>query len=66
MRTYVFEGTMTALTSISHIGETHGINAKLRREKIVQPDGTVEEIPVIYGVVRGYEQTCGTEWRAAW
>jgi CRISPR type IV-associated protein Csf2 len=49
MHTYIFEGTMTALTSISHIGETHGINAKLRREKIVQPDGTVEEIPVISG-----------------
>jgi CRISPR type IV-associated protein Csf2 len=49
MRTYVFEGIMTALTSISHIGETHGINAKLRREKVVQPDGTVEEIPIISG-----------------
>lgn len=49
MRTYIFEGTMTALTSISHIGETHGINAKLRREKVVQPDGSVEEIPIISG-----------------
>ena len=49
MHTYVFEGTMTALTSISHIGETYGINAKLRREKIVQPDGSVEEIPIISG-----------------
>jgi len=49
MHTYVFEGVMTALTSISHIGETHGINAKLRREKVVQPDGSVEEVPVISG-----------------
>jgi CRISPR type IV-associated protein Csf2 len=49
MHTYVFEGIMTALTSISHIGDTHGINAKLRREKIVQPDGTVEEVPIISG-----------------
>lgn len=49
MHTYIFEGQLTALTSISHIGETHGINAKLRREKIVQPDGTVEEIPIISG-----------------
>lgn len=49
MKTYVFEGTMTALTSISHIGETFGVNARLRREKIVQPDGSVEEIPVISG-----------------
>ena len=49
MQTYVFEGIMTALTSISHIGETYGINAKLRREKIVQLDGSVEEVPVISG-----------------
>jgi len=49
MNTYVFEGTLTALTSISHIGDTHGINAKLRREKVVQTDGSVEEIPVISG-----------------
>jgi len=49
MRTYIFEGVMTALTSISHIGQTHGIHSKLRREKIVQPDGSVEEVPVISG-----------------
>jgi CRISPR type IV-associated protein Csf2 len=49
MHTYVFEGVMTALTSISHIGETFGINAKLRREKVIQKDGTVEEIPIISG-----------------
>lgn len=49
MRTYVFEGIMTALSSISHIGETCGINAKLRREKVVQADGSVEEVPVISG-----------------
>lgn len=49
MKTLVFEGTVTALTSISHIGDTFGINAKLRREKIVQPDGAVEEVPIISG-----------------
>lgn len=49
MHTYVFEGVMTALTSISHIGESYGINSRLRREKVVQPDGSVEEIPVISG-----------------
>lgn len=54
MHTYLFEGVMTALTSISHIGETFGINARLRREKVVQPDGSVEEIPVISGnAIRG-------------
>lgn len=40
---------MTALTSISHIGDTFGVNAKLRREKVVQEDGTVEEVPMISG-----------------
>lgn len=49
MRTLVFEGTMTALTSISHIGNTHGIHSKLRREKVAQPDGTIEEVPIISG-----------------
>lgn len=49
MHTYVFEGVMTALTSISHIGDTFGVNAKLRREKVIQADGTVEEVPIISG-----------------
>jgi len=49
VHTYVFEGEMIALTSISHIGNTHGIHSKLRREKIAQPDGTVEEVPIISG-----------------
>jgi len=54
MRTLVLEGTVTALSSVSHIGETLGVNQKLRREKIVQPDGRVEEVPVISGnSVRG-------------
>ncbi len=56
---YQFEGVVTALSSISHIGETHGINAKLRREKIVTPDG-IEEIPVISGnSVRGQLRDLG-------
>ena len=49
MHSYVFEAVVTALTSISHIGESHGINSMLRRERIVQPSGAVEEIPVISG-----------------
>lgn len=40
---------MTALTSISHIGDTYGINAKLRREKVIQQDGGIEEVPIISG-----------------
>jgi CRISPR type IV-associated protein Csf2 len=54
MHSYIFEGQMTALTSISHIGDSFGINTKLRREKVVQPDGAVEEVPVISGnAIRG-------------
>ena len=49
MKTYQFSGVVTALSSISHIGESYGVNAKLRREKIIQPDGSVEEVPVISG-----------------
>jgi CRISPR type IV-associated protein Csf2 len=49
MKTLIFEGTMTALTSISHIGDSHGVNSKLRREKVIQPDGSVEEVPIISG-----------------
>lgn len=49
VKTLVFEGRVTALTSISHIGRTYGTHSKLRREKIVQPDGTVEEVPIISG-----------------
>ncbi len=54
MHTYIFEGEITALTSISHIGDTLGVNAKLRREKVIQPSGTTEEIPIVSGnAIRG-------------
>jgi CRISPR type IV-associated protein Csf2 len=50
MTTYTFEGKITALSSISHGGgESFGINQKLRREKFVQPDGSVRDVPVISG-----------------
>lgn len=49
MKTYVFEGVVTALTSVSHIGNTHGVNSKLRREKVAQVDGSVEVVPIISG-----------------
>lgn len=50
-----FEGIVTALTSIYHGGgQSFGVNSLLRREKFVQPGGTVEEVPVISGnAVRG-------------
>lgn len=60
MKTYLLEGTMTALSSVSHIGETHGITALLRREKIAQPDGSVTEVPVISGnSIRGILRDVG-------
>jgi hypothetical protein len=50
MKTYLFEGQTTALSSISHNGGGNfGISTKLRREKFIQPDFSVEEIPVISG-----------------
>ena len=53
MRTEWYAGVVTALSSISHIGPDvgagQGVTSYLRREKFVQPDGTVEEIPVISG-----------------
>lgn len=49
MQTILFEGVMTAITSISHIGDSHGVNSKLRREKVIQPNGSVEEVPIISG-----------------
>lgn len=48
--TYELSGVMTALSSIIHSGgESLGITTKLRREKFVQPDGSVEEVPVLSG-----------------
>lgn len=50
MRSLTFEGTVTALSSITHNGgESFGISSKFRREKIVQPDGSVEEVPLVSG-----------------
>jgi len=49
-QTIEWSGVVTALSSIYHGGgQSIGINSKLRREKFVQPDGTVEEVPVISG-----------------
>lgn len=50
MKTYSFDGRVTALSSITHNGgQSYGINQLLRREKFVQPDWSIEEIPVISG-----------------
>jgi len=50
METYRFRGIVTAISSITHNGgQSFGTESKLRREKLVQPDGTVEEVPVLSG-----------------
>jgi CRISPR type IV-associated protein Csf2 len=61
MQTYEFHGTITALSSICHNGgQSFGINSKLRRERFVQPDGSVEEVPVISGnAIRGILRDAG-------
>lgn len=41
---------MTALTSLAHNGgQSFGVTALFRREKVAQPDGTVEEVPILSG-----------------
>lgn len=61
MRTLIFQGQVTAVTSLSHNGgESYGINSKLRREKFVLPDLTTEEIPVVSGnSIRGVLRDVG-------
>lgn len=50
MKTYILEGIVTALSSITHNGgEKNGTVTQLRREKFVQQNGKAIEIPVISG-----------------
>ena len=50
MKTYIIEGIVTALSSISHNGgEVNGVVSQLRREKYTQKNGEPIEIPVISG-----------------
>jgi CRISPR type IV-associated protein Csf2 len=61
MHSIQWDGVMTALSSISHNGgQSFGVTSKLRREKMVQPDGTVEDVPVISGnALRGMLRDVG-------
>lgn len=61
MRSYILEGEVTALSSISHNGGEHnGITTMLRREKFVQPNGTVKKVPAISGnSIRGVLRDIG-------
>lgn len=61
VQSYRFQGTMTALSSITHFGDSvGGTEQVLRREKVSQPDGSVTEVPVISGNSwRGQLRDCG-------
>lgn len=48
-RSLRIEGTATALSSITHLEGTAGTLGLFRREKVVQPDGTVAKVPVVSG-----------------
>jgi hypothetical protein len=54
------DAVVTALSSISHIGEVRGINAEFHREKIMLPDGNTERIPTLTGnSIRGQLRDAG-------
>ena len=47
--TVTWTGTLTALSSIAHGGETRGTITLLRRELIAQPGGPLVHVPIISG-----------------
>lgn len=50
MKTYIIEAVVTATSPISHNGfERNGNITNVRRIPYVQPDGNVEEVPIISG-----------------
>lgn len=57
-----WSGTVAAVTSIAHAGETRGTISLLRREQIIQPDHTAAAVPIISGnSVRGRLRRIGEE-----
>lgn len=62
-KSYQLSAEITALSSISHIGDSFGNSAKLRREKVVQPNGSVEQVPMISGnAIRGMLRDMGMKY----
>lgn len=58
--TVTWTGTISALSSITHGGETRGTITLLRREQVIQPDGRAVLVPVISGnSVRGVLRRTG-------
>lgn len=50
----LWAGTITALSSLSHGGDTRGTITLLRRELVAQPDGSLQHVPIISGnAIRG-------------
>jgi hypothetical protein len=57
-----WEGTLTALSSVSHASDTRGTITLLRRELITQPDGHLVHIPIVSGnTLRGRLRRVGEE-----
>lgn len=51
---HVWSGSLTALSSVMHGGESLGTVTYLRRERFLLDDGTVEDVPVLSGnMLRG-------------
>ena len=62
MRTTRWDGTLTALSSIAHGGETRGTITLLRRELISAPNGDLVHVPIISGnTLRGRLRRVGEE-----
>lgn len=62
MGTITWTGTLTALSSVSHGGTSHGTRTLLRRERVFTPDGRLIEVPVISGNhLRGRLRRVGEE-----
>lgn len=57
-----WDGTLTALSSISHASDTRGTITLLRRELIAQPDGRLVHVPIVSGnTLRGRLRRVGEE-----
>lgn len=62
MRTIRWDGTLTALSSIAHGGETRGTITLLRRELISTPTGDLVHVPIVSGnTLRGRLRRLGEE-----
>jgi hypothetical protein len=60
--TLLWTGSVSAISSISHGGDTRGTTTLLRREQIIQPDGQPKLVPIISGnAFRGLLRRIGEE-----